>query len=72
MAARVLYMEREDVQPGKLAEHTLLSEQYSEALTQARVSNSRVGLITAAGFDRERIFLSGYESMDALERARDD
>lgn len=69
---RVLLIEREEVQPGKMPLYESIAMSYAAALDRARVTTHRVGLNLAAGGDRERVYLTGYDSMDALERARED
>jgi hypothetical protein len=69
---RILLIEREEVQPGKMPQYESLAMAYAAALDRARVTTHRVGLNMAVGGDRERVYLSGYESMEALERGRDD
>src|SRR5262249_40552069 len=69
---RVLMIEREEALPGKMTQYESLAVSYAAALERARVATHRVGLNMAVGGDRERIYLSGYDSMDALERARED
>ena len=69
---RILQIEREEVTPGNMQQYETLSAAYADALGRARVSVHRVALNMAFGGDRERVYISGYESMEALERARDD
>jgi hypothetical protein len=69
---RVLLIEREEVHPGRMTPYESLAVSYAAALDRARVTTHRVGLNMAIGGDRERVYLSGYDSMDSLERARDD
>ena len=69
---RILQIEREEVQAGNMPQYETLSAAYADALGRARVAVHRVALNMAFGGDRERVYISGYESMEALERARDD
>jgi hypothetical protein len=69
---RILLIEREELQPGKMQQYEQIAMAYSAALDRARVTTHRIALNMAVGGDRERVYLSGYESMEAYERARDD
>jgi len=69
---RILQIEREEVQPGKMPQYETLSAAYADALGRARVTIHRIALNMVVGGDRERVYITGYESMDAVERARDD
>src|SRR5678816_4591988 len=69
---RVLLIEREEVLAGKMAQYEPIAQAYAAALDRARVAPHRIALNIGAGGDRERVYLTGYESMDALENARDD
>jgi len=69
---RILLIEREEVQPGKMNAYESIAMAYAAALDRARVTAHRVGLNMASGGDRERVYLTGYDSMEALERARED
>jgi hypothetical protein len=69
---RILMIEREEAQPGRMAQYESVAVEYAAALERARVATHRVGLSMAVGGDRERVYLSGYDSMEALERARED
>ncbi len=69
---RVLFFEREQVMPGKGTEYDAAAEAFSTTITRARVSTHRLGLNPVGGEDQERMFLLGYESMEAVERSRDD
>ena len=72
MAARILFFERDQIISGQVTDFDAAAEAFSTTITRARVSTHRLGLNPVGGENQERLFLSGYESMEALERGRDE
>ena len=52
---RILLIEREEVQPGKMPQYEQIAMQYSAALDRARVTTHRIALNMAVGGDRARV-----------------